>query len=367
MRNVMNWIKKNLPLLVSLLFTLGLLELGSYGMLRYFDKMGINKRGVTFLNTQLGSPAIKTTIIPNPYSLYWNNPEYTDSDYGKIYNSLGYRSIEESKINANSKRILALGGSTTNVYPYVKDNSKIWTYLAEVKLNKNKPFDYHIINAGLPYGTTAELLSHYIFKGKYTNPNYVIYHGGGNDMMPLFFPNYQTDYSHVRWSQTGAPMRNKVRALVSNSNTLKLITSLAFSYSPSNGSPPFSSLTTDEVEKRVQNQRPVAFRENLEVLATETQRNANKLFLIGFLQAKKENLTRNRPDLIGLEDAQILAVEKHDEVMRSIAEKYEHVHFLKLNEEKFKVEWFLDNCHLTEEGEIEKANQIAEFIEQYVN
>ena len=135
----MSWIKKNLPILLSLLFTLGLLELGSYGILRYFDEMGVNKSGLTFLNTQLGNSAIKTTIIPNPYSLYWNNPEYSDRDYGKIYNSSGYRSIEESKINANSIRILALGGSTTNVYPYVKDNSKIWTYLAEVKLNKDKP------------------------------------------------------------------------------------------------------------------------------------------------------------------------------------------------------------------------------------
>ena len=180
----MSWIKKNLPILLSLLLTLGLFELGSYGILKYFDKMGINKAGLTFLSTQLGNSAIKATIIPNPYSLYWNNPEYTDTDYGKIYNSLGYRSIEESEINVNSKRIFALGGSTTNVYPYVKDNSKIWTYLVETTLNENKPFNYHVINAGLPYGTTAELLSHYIFKGKYTNPDYVIYHGGGNDMMP---------------------------------------------------------------------------------------------------------------------------------------------------------------------------------------
>jgi lysophospholipase L1-like esterase len=363
----MSWIKKNLPILLSLLLTLGLFELGSYGILKYFDKMGINKAGLTFLSTQLGNSAIKTTIIPNPYSLYWNNPEYTDTDYGKIYNSLGYRSIEESEINVNSKRIFALGGSTTNVYPYVKDNSKIWTYLVETTLNENKPFNYHVINAGLPYGTTAELLSHYIFKGKYTNPDYVIYHGGGNDMMPLFFQNYQTDYSHVRWSEAGAKIRSKIKTLISKSNTLQLITSLAFTYSPSNGSPPFNSLNPDDVTKRVQNQDPVAFRENLEVLASETQRHANKLFLIGFLQAKKENLTRNRSDLIGFEDGIILAVEKHDEVMRSIAEKYENVYFLKLNKDKFKEEWFLDNCHLTEEGEMEKAKQIVEFIEQYVN
>ena len=89
--------------------------------------------------------------------------------------------------------------------------------------------------------------------------------------------------------------------------------------------------------------------------------------MIGFLQAKKENLTRNRPDLLGFENAAIVAVEKHDEVMRKISEKYEHVHFLKLNEQKFKAKWFIDNCHLTEEGEMEKVKQIAEFLRQHVS
>jgi lysophospholipase L1-like esterase len=363
----MSWIKENSPLLLSFLFFFGLLELGSYGILRYCDAMGINKQGLAFLNSQLGNPNTTTTILPNPYSLYWNNPEYTHKEYGKIYNSLGYRSIELNEINKSTTRILALGGSTTNVFPYVKDNRKIWTYLVEKKLNRDAPYKYHIMNAGLPYGTTAELLSHYIFKGKYTNPDYVIYHGGGNDMMPLFFPGYKTDYSHVRWSEAGAYMRNKVKTLVSKSNTLKLITTLAFTYNPSNQSPPYDSLSPDEVLKRVQNQEPTAFQENLEILISETQRQEKKLFLIGFLQAKKENLTRNRPDLLGFENAAIVAVEKHDEVMRKISEKYEHVHFLNLNEQKFKAEWFIDNCHLTEEGEMEKAKQITEFLRQHVS
>ena len=377
MKNIMSWIKKQfIPVFISAIFFIGLLELGSYGVLKYFKEAKINKAGMAFLNnqlvgfnddSQLDTFNDVTTMIPNPYSLYWNNPNYQDEEYGKMYNSLGYRSNELESLGTETIRILALGGSTTNVYPFVKDNSKIWTYLVEEKLNISSNSTYHVMNAGLPYGTTAELLSHYIFKGKYTNPKYVIYHGGGNDRMPLFFPNYKTDYSHVRWSQAGAGMRNKVLKLVSYSNTLKLLTSVSFTHSPYNGSPPFKNLNTNEVLQRVKNTKELAFRENLEVLASETLRKESKLFLVGFLQAKKKNLARNDPHLIGFEDALILAVERHDNIMKGIAEKYQHVHFLKLNADRFNEEWFLDNAHLTELGEAEKAKQIADFILNHLN
>lgn len=377
MKNIMSWIKKQfIPVFISAIFFIGLLELGSYGVLKYFKEAKINKAGMAFLNNQLigfnddgqlDTFNDVTTMIPNPYSLYWNNPEYQDEEYGKMYNSLGYRSNELESLGTETIRILALGGSTTNVYPFVKDNSKIWTYLVEEKLNISSNSTYHVMNAGLPYGTTAELLSHYIFKGKYTRPKYVIYHGGGNDRMPLFFPNYKTDYSHVRWSQAGAGMRNKVLKLVSYSNTLKLLTSVSFTHSPYNGSPPYKKLDANEVLQRVKNTKELAFRENLEVLASETLRQESQLFLVGFLQAKKENLTRNDPLFIGFEDALMLGNERHDNIMKEIAEKYQHVHFLKLNADRFKEEWFLDNCHLTEEGEVEKAEQIADFILKHLN
>ena len=181
-------------------------------------------------------------------------------------------------------------------------------------------------------------------------------------MMPLFFPNYTTDYSHVRWSEAGARMRIEVRAIVGASNTLKLLTSLAFNYSPSNGSPPFSDLDPADVLERAKNSDPLAFRENLEVLANEVQRNGSRLFLVGFLQAERDNLTRNRPDLIGLEDAAILLVQKHDQIMKEISDRYDHVDFLKLDQSKFNPDWFIDNCHLNEFGEIEKARQVSQFL-----
>jgi len=362
----MSWINRATTNLASILFFFILLELGSYAIWTVLDKQGVNKSGISFVLNLLNQKDVSTTMVPKPYSLYWNNPNFFDEQYGKIYNNDGYRSPETADYPSNAKRLLVLGGSTTNVWPYVKDNDKIWTTLVEKELNASSDTIFQVMNAGIPFGTTAELLSHYIFTGKYKNPDVVVYHGGGNDAMPLYFPEYQTDYSHVRWSQAGAPMRKKIRKVVSISYFAKLITSIAFNYSPSNGAPPYKNLNSSLVLERVKSNGAIAFKENLEVLINEARRNGSNVFLIGFLHAKKENLTRNRPDLIGLEDAIIEAVAKHDQIMSELAKKYSFVEFLKLDSTRFKDDWFIDNCHLIEEGEKEKALQISNFLKQYL-
>lgn len=45
-----------------------------------------------------------------------------------------------------------------------------------------------------------------------------------------------------------------------------------------------------------------------------------------------------------------------------IADKYPYAEFLKLDQDKFADDWFFDNCHLNEEGEAQKAEQIFEFL-----
>ncbi len=51
--------------------------------------------------------------------------------------------------------------------------------------------------------------------------------------------------------------------------------------------------------------------------------------------------------------------------MMNIAERHNQ-HFLKLDQERFKDDWFLDNCHLSEEGEQEKARQIFLALENTI-
>ena len=363
----MNWIKRTALAVIFLIPSIVLLEGGSYFIWRNIEKTNKNLSGQLAVRSILKQGyGRQSTIIPNPYSLYWNNPDFDDPIYGKQFNSGGYRSEELLDRKSDTVVVLALGGSTTNMWPYIQDRTRIWTFLLEEKLSLLLHKDVRVINAGLPFGTTAELLSHYIFKGKYLRPNYVIYHGGGNDAMPLMFPDYKTDYSHVRWSTSGISVRSFFKILVERSYFVRLVVSSILLGDVYNGSPSFSDLNPDEALKRVRSAESIAFRENLQFLAQETGRNGQQLFLIGFLQAAKSGLTKNRPDLRGLEESLLAAVDKHDSIMSEIAQKYDSVSFLKLDKARFDEEWFQDNCHLNEIGEQEKAQQIFDFLKEHI-
>tara|TARA_B100000768_G_C11281133_1_gene378670 strand:+ start:2122 stop:3222 length:1101 start_codon:yes stop_codon:yes gene_type:complete len=361
----MSWIKKTILFLFVVTLSLGLLEFGSRSILGVFEKSGINISGRMAVDSLINGKNFRNSealLVPNPYSLYWNNPNFLDADFGKQYDKYGYRSDEADISNKDLVKILVLGGSTTNMWPYIKDKNKIWTSLLEQKLEQYLNKNIVIINAGLPYGTSAEALAHYSMNAKYLKPNITIYHGGGNDTMPLLFPNYKTDYSHVRWSTTGLMLRPQFKVILEKSYFLKLLYSVIFTGNVYNGSPDFQGLNLNEVDKRVLNTESQAFRGNINMLAAENTRLGALTVFVGFLQAKKENLTKNRPDLIGLENSLILGAEKHDVIMKDISEYNSNVSFLKLDQSKFEDDWFQDNCHLNEAGEVEKAKQIFEFI-----
>ena len=198
-------------------FVVAAMELGSYEIWSGYLKTQVSN-GVFRVNTILGQDTSQT-LVSNPYSLYWNNPAFTD-EYGRQYDDGGYRSPPYQPRD-NELRILALGGSTTNVYPYIKDRSKIWTSLLAESLSKSLNRPVHVFNAGLPYGTSAELMIHFLLKGKYLKPHVVIFHEGGNDVAPLLFPGYQTDYSHFRQSSNG-PARPYEKELLHWSYTARV-------------------------------------------------------------------------------------------------------------------------------------------------
>ena len=67
--------------------------------------------------------------------------------------------------------------------------------------------EIEIINAGILYGTSAEMLAHYLYKYRYYKPDAVIMNPGGND--PMVYRNrwgtYQPDFSNWRKSITRYP------------------------------------------------------------------------------------------------------------------------------------------------------------------
>jgi lysophospholipase L1-like esterase len=117
------------------------------------------------------------------------------------HNPQGYRGRAVSvRRDPRVLRVLCQGGSTT--YGWTVDRA-VETYPAQLEevLSESLPSGYsdvEVINAGLPWGTTAELLNHYHFKSHYYQPDAVIVHTGLNDAQAFYMEHYHPDYSHWR-------------------------------------------------------------------------------------------------------------------------------------------------------------------------
>ena len=146
------------------------------------------------------TPALFQRVTGQSYLNYVPAPNF-ENDFGIQHNPHGYRgSLVEVARRANTLRILCLGGSTT--YGWGVDRpDQAYPARLERALAAQPPGDYHdveVINAGLPWGTSAELLTHYHFKFHYYRPDWVVIHTGLNDAQAFDSPYYQPDYDHWR-------------------------------------------------------------------------------------------------------------------------------------------------------------------------
>jgi lysophospholipase L1-like esterase len=139
--------------------------------------------------------------IGQAYLLYIPAPLYTDGKGIVQHNEDGYRGPRVPlERTPGVARILFLGGSTT--YGVMVDDPN-QSYPAHVGalLKQNLPDgirDVEVINAGMGWATTAELLTYYLFKFRYYRPDLVVINTGGNDAMANIYPYYHPDYSHWR-------------------------------------------------------------------------------------------------------------------------------------------------------------------------
>lgn len=142
-------------------------------------------------------------IRGQPYLLYAPAPGYKSGR--NFHNREGFRGKTiPLQRTQGVLRVLCLGGSTT-YGTGVEDPAEAYPAQLEQILNETKPNHVarvEVINGGLEYATTAELLAHYHFKYHYYRPNLVIINTGGNDALPPSFSNYHPDYSHWRQQPT---------------------------------------------------------------------------------------------------------------------------------------------------------------------
>jgi lysophospholipase L1-like esterase len=307
----------------------------------------------------------KGYLRPHPYLLYTNAPNFRGAGYQQT-NSLGYRNEEfEIQKDKDTIRILCLGGSTTFMWPYIKNPKDTWVAQLERKLQAISARRVQVINAGLSYGTSAEAVAGYVFRHRHLQPDVIIYHGGGNDVLPLFFDGYDAEYTHFRGHGNGLVSRPGERSFLARSNIAKYLYARWLEPVPTvYFTKPFWEVPPQDALERVTRQEPEGFRRNVEYLVLQAKQAGSQIILFGFLQAREENLAKNARVFAGYEEALVLGLQKSYEVMAQVALRHD-IPFIIPPQEKFKDEWFQDNCHLTVEGETTKADILYEVLKKY--
>lgn len=168
---------------------------------------------------------------PQAYLLYIPTPGFSTKNFQQN-NAQGYRGDAVALTRSpDSIRILFLGGSTT--YGEGVENPAD-TYPAQIGklLQQDARFTgkkIEIINAGLRWGTTAEILTHYLLKFRYYHPDLVVINPGGNDPVAYTTPDYQPDYSNWRKSpQSITALRPYARWLLQSRFASAVIVMLFF-------------------------------------------------------------------------------------------------------------------------------------------
>lgn len=305
-------------------------------------------------------------IVQHPYALYLNRP-HTIKNGDTIYNALGYRN-EEFPIEkpANEIRVLCLGGSTTNGFPYKWDRKDTWCYLLEQKLQAYWPHKkVRVVNAGLHYATSAELLSGYLYRHHLLKPDHVIINTGGNDIPPLMYPGYQPDYTHFRQPGSGRLAR-PFEATITKSYFMKCLYAIWLDKEPFVAqTDPYSIDKLDNAVAlaNVENNQPTGLQINLKHLIQAIKADSSSVSVVSFVQAREEKLSTDQPLLKGKERAQTLALEKNVAAMSSVCNSMQ-TPFLELTNQQFADNMFIDNCHMNAAGDQVKAELIYNFFIQ---
>ncbi len=122
--------------------------------------------------------------------------DYKPNIFSPLVNKYGYR-LGGKKTPDDIFKIMCIGGSTT-WGPTVRDSSSSYPGQLKKYLTTNG-YNIEVVNAGVPYHTSLDVLMRLLTKGVYYKPDMALIHTGGNDIGPLASPyEYKPDYSHWR-------------------------------------------------------------------------------------------------------------------------------------------------------------------------
>ena len=305
--------------------------------------------------------------IGQAYLLYIPAPGFSRGGILQ-HNEHGYRGPAVPLRRTPAKlRILFLGGSTT-YGTGVGDPEK--TYPAQLgQILEQQSLEgmsgVEVINGGLIWGTTAEIMTHYLFKYRYYRPDIVVVHTGANDAQATAQgANYHPDYSH--WRQQLPELRMlppKVRWLM-RSRTFALLAIRLFYADVVSGAlfvrfddspPPAAWYTNTQTDPERTGQIPeedLAFKQNLTTIIREIKADGAEVLLVP---------TRLNPDphAPGYWAEVPIEAARNERILKQLGLEFE-VDVAPFPAAVISPENWIDSVHLDEKGNREKAHHVAE-------
>lgn len=361
-------------LIIVIALILALVEL--YSRILVFNENTIRGKAYCKLLWEVRDK-VENDFLEQPYLGYSNAPGLKGE---KAINSIGLVRTSHIPIhkNHNVYRILFLGGPSTygmavskaeQTYPLIIEgllNDKIDS------LSGGKYKSIECLNAGLSGATSAELLTHYLFKFKYLNPDIIVVHAGFNDAYTYLCKNYGVQYQPDY--HTAKRVYKNISPVKSPFKYLLFSKALAWVYIRTrddfknylNGTPPYNSfyqfsnhaLWFTPGNDSIFSENYNAYYNNLSNLITIAQSHNQKVILVPEIYKKYDPLFGE-----GNEDLLIQGINQNTEFARKLAQR-EMVYMCELEKETFTNNMYSEgeDRYLNEIGEKNKAEQVLSCI-----
>lgn len=331
-------------------------------------------------------------FMPHPVLNYIPTP--FKEEYGfRQHNYMGFRgapiSLQKSE---DSYRILFLGGSTTygsgvrnpdSTFPAV--TGRILNAWLDSTSDNQKYKIVEVINGGIEGGTSAEELTHYLFKYRYFKPKLIVLHSGINDALKSADNLYQAYYGNVflNGDVNIFPLPTKVRFIVKSYFLSFIVINLVYFDVLNNPNSyrkicmwyyPEASDTaktlwqkglgayTTDLEKDTSIYRDIphpAFEKNISTLVRNAIADSSQNVL--FPNALNPDWEYQYPFSKHFGKIYTRIAENNKRILMDISSNY-NVALLPFEYSSVSPQDWLDNCHLNENGERQKVAILANFI-----
>ncbi len=304
--------------------------------------------------------------IPTPSLNYIPTPGYENG--GVVQHcEQGYRGPCVPLKKTGAVRILFLGGSTTY-------GSGVWhpdsTYPAQTGVFLRELFpdkEFEIINAGAESATSAEELAYYHFKYRYYEPDMVVLHTGGNDALTgPKEPHYQPDYSNFRNINFSIPELSGFGKLAMRSY---LVSFLSINFY-------FKHLVEHNHVLQVRHYQhharwftpidvdstyisPDAWYNNTKLLLDEITNDGHKVAILPFVVNTEHSFSKENPKYVQ-------RVAEINGMLSNLNNSYNGIWIPFDGGEINDPKSWLDDCHLDESGERDKAYLVAKVLSFHI-